>query len=78
MKNLYEKLDAINLGRYDLGLRDAMAFLALCKTSPFEAIGYAYRYGFVRGQNSIKNQHKRKAPAATRNSYQGTLTNQTR
>lgn len=77
MKNLYEKLNEMDLGCYELGLRYAKEFLALSKTSPFEAIGYAYRYGFVRGQNSIKNQHKRKAPAATHNSYQGTLTNQT-
>ena len=59
-----EKIKNTRQGTY------AMPFKALQEILPYadttgiaDAVILAYDYGFVRGQNSIKNQRKRKAPA---------------
>ena len=67
------KIESTSRGRYELRFGDLTQLLDYAKSDGlFNAISLAYNYGFMRGQNSIKNQRKRKALAATANSNQGT------
>lgn len=67
MLNL-QKMKALDPGRYDLTF---METLQLSKLDMFDAVYLAYKYGFTRGQNSIRNQRKKKAPASATNTDQG-------
>ena len=58
MLNL-QKLDALDLKGYEMTLSEAGQ---LSKLGYWEALHIAYKYGFTRGQNSIKNYRKRKGP----------------
>lgn len=49
--------------KQDLQQSEAIQLYFMARQRPFEACWAAYRLGFARGQNSIRNQRKRKAPA---------------
>lgn len=67
MLNL-QKINALDPGRYDLTI---METFQLAKLDKFDAVYLAYKYGFFRGQNSIRNQSKKKAPASAATTSQG-------
>lgn len=50
--------------KQDLQQSEAIQLYYMARQSPFEACWAAYKLGFARGQNSIRNQRKRKAPAS--------------
>lgn len=67
MLNL-QKIDALDPGRYDLTFDETLQLVNMYK---FDAVYLAYKYGFTRGQNSIRNQSEKKAPASEATTDQG-------
>lgn len=70
-----QKIEAISLKKYsnyNLSATEIRMLLDQAETeSLVDAIYNSFKFGFSRGQNSIKNQRKRKAPASAANTDQG-------
>lgn len=77
-----EKVKAINPGNYDIMCDEILDFMNMSVRDAdglIEAISLAYRYGFMRGQNKVKNDMRRKkksASAATETQEEPRLSNQ--
>lgn len=62
-EKLFEKIDAISLGRYRLSMHDAFAIVNRGGAGSFSIVLDAYRYGFLKGQRAEKAAAKRKLQA---------------
>ena len=69
MMNLQELENLKIPAKSNLSMRDLVELLRQPEMT--DSVYLAYKYGFMRGQNNIKNQRKRKAPAGAANTNQG-------
>ena len=69
MMNLQELENLKIPAKSNLSMRDLVELLRQPEMT--DSVYLAYKYGFMRGQNNIKNQRIRKAPAGAANTNQG-------